>query len=44
MMPTWYGIMDYASGLPFPHVVKVTPIGEEGYHTVDQIKKIRGDK
>lgn len=44
MMPTWYGIMDYSSGLPFPHVVKVTPIGEEGYHTLDQVKKIRGNK
>lgn len=44
MMPTWYGTMDYAEGLPFPHVVKVTPIGEEGYHTIEQIKQLRESK
>ncbi len=44
MMPNWYGIMDFAPGLTFPHIVKVDVIGEEGYHTVDKIKALRGGK
>jgi branched-chain amino acid transport system substrate-binding protein len=44
MMPNWYGIMDFSPELTFPHITKVEVIGEEGYHTVDQIKKLRGEK
>lgn len=44
MMPTWYGIMDFAPGLSFPHITQTEKMGEESYHTVDQIKKIRGGK
>ena len=41
MMPNWYGIMNFSKGLTFPHVTNIDIIGEEGYHTVDQIKKLR---
>jgi branched-chain amino acid transport system substrate-binding protein len=44
MMPNWYGIMDFSPDLTFPHVTKVDVLGEDGYHTVDQIKKLRGGK
>jgi hypothetical protein len=44
MMPNWYGVMDFEPNLTFPHIVKVNVIGEEGYHTVEQIKAIRGGK
>ena len=44
MMPNWYGIMDFSPNLPFPHIVKVDMIGEEGYHTVEKIKALRGSK
>jgi hypothetical protein len=44
MMPNWYGIIDFSSGLTFPHVTNVDILGEEGYHTIDQIKKLRGGK
>ena len=42
MMPNWYGIIDFTPDLSFPHITKTKMIGEDGYHTVDQIKKIRG--
>lgn len=44
MMPNWYGVMDFAPNLPYPHIVKVDILGEEGYHTVEQIKALRGGK
>jgi len=44
MMPNWYGVMDFEPNLTFPHIVKVDVIGEEGYHTVEQIKALRGGK
>lgn len=44
MMPTWYGIMGFSAELPFPIITETDVIGEEGYHTVEQIKKIRGGK
>ena len=44
IMPTWYGIMDFSPDYSFPIIPQVSVIGEEGYHTVDQIKKIRGGK
>jgi len=44
MMPNWYGIMDFSKGLTFPHVTNVDILGEEGYHTIDQIKKLRGGR
>jgi branched-chain amino acid transport system substrate-binding protein len=44
MMPNWYGIMDFTPELTFPHITKVDVLGEEGYHTVEQIKKLRGGK
>lgn len=44
MMPNWYGVMDFSPGLTFPHIVKVDVIGEEGYHTVEKIKTLRGEK
>ena len=44
MMPNWYGMIDFTSELTFPHVTKVSMIGEEGYHTIDKIKKLRGGK
>lgn len=42
MMPTWYGIMRFTPDLPFPHITDVKELGEDSYHTVDQIKKLRG--
>ncbi len=42
MMPNWYGIIDFTDDLTFPHITDTKMIGEEGYHTIDQIKKIRG--
>ncbi|MCX5919474.1 MAG: ABC transporter substrate-binding protein [Deltaproteobacteria bacterium] len=45
MMPTWYGIMDFSPSLPFPHLAKTQGVmGEESYHTVEQIKKLRQQK
>ena len=44
MMPNWYGVIDFEPNLTFPHIVKVDILGEEGYHTVEQIKAIRGGK
>jgi branched-chain amino acid transport system substrate-binding protein len=44
MMPNWYGIMDFTPEFSFPHITKIDVIGEEGYHTVDQIKKLREGK
>jgi branched-chain amino acid transport system substrate-binding protein len=44
MMPNWYGVMDFAPNLTYPHIVKVDILGEEGYHTVEQIKALRGGK
>jgi hypothetical protein len=44
MMPNWYGIMDFSPELTFPHITKVDIIGEEGYHAVEQIKKLREGK
>jgi branched-chain amino acid transport system substrate-binding protein len=44
MMPTWYGTMGFSQDMSFPHIVDVHPVGEEGYHTVDQIKALRGGK
>ena len=44
MMPNWYGIIGFAADLPFPYITKVAIIGEEGYHTVNQIKKLREGK
>ncbi len=44
MMPNWYGIIDFSPDLTFPHLTKIDILGEEGYHTVDQIKKLRGGK
>jgi branched-chain amino acid transport system substrate-binding protein len=42
MMPTWYGIMDFSPSLPFPHLAKTQGVmGEESYHTVEQIKELR---
>lgn len=44
MMPNWYGIMDFTPEFSFPHITKIDVIGEEGYHTVEQIKKLREGK
>jgi branched-chain amino acid transport system substrate-binding protein len=44
MMPNWYGTIDFTANLPFPHVTKVDIIGEEGYHSVEQIRKLRGGR
>ena len=44
MMPTWYGTMDFAPALSFPHITQIEKMGEESYHTIDQIKKIRRAK
>ncbi|MRS02587.1 hypothetical protein EG832_05085 [bacterium] len=45
MMPNWYGFMDFSKDLPFPHLAQSTGIiAEDGYHTIDQIKKLRGGK
>jgi branched-chain amino acid transport system substrate-binding protein len=44
MMPNWYGIMDFTSEFSFPHITKIDVIGQEGYHTVEQIKKLREGK
>jgi branched-chain amino acid transport system substrate-binding protein len=44
MMPNWYGIMNFTREFSFPHITKTDVIGEEGYHTVEQIKKIREGK
>jgi branched-chain amino acid transport system substrate-binding protein len=41
MMPTGYGVMGFSKGLPFPHIVDVKMVGEESYHTVDQIQALR---
>lgn len=41
MMPNWYGTIVFTPDLTFPHVTDVQLIGEEGYHTVEQIKKLR---
>ncbi|BEQ14770.1 ABC transporter substrate-binding protein [Desulfoferula mesophila] len=43
MMPTWYGIMRFTPDLPFPHITDVGKLGAESYHTIDEIKKIRGE-
>ena len=44
MMPTWFGIIDFTPQLPFPHIPKAEVVGEESYHTVEQIKALRGGK
>jgi branched-chain amino acid transport system substrate-binding protein len=44
MMPTGYGIMGFSADLPFPHIVDVSMVGEESYHTLDQIKALRAGK
>jgi branched-chain amino acid transport system substrate-binding protein len=44
MMPNWYGIIDFTREFSFPHITKTDVIGEEGYHTVEQIKKLREGK
>ena len=44
MMPNWYGIIGFSTDLPFPYITKVNIIGEEGYHTINQIKKLREGK
>jgi len=44
MMPTWYGIMDFIPQLSFPVISQVDVLGEESYHTIEQIKKLRGGK
>jgi len=41
MMPTWYGYVDFVPNLPFPIITKVKVLGEESYHSCDQIEKIR---
>ncbi len=41
MMPNWYGIIAFTPDLPFPHITDTHIIGEEGYHTVEQIKNLR---
>jgi len=38
MMPTWYGIMDFSPVCPFPILQNSGVMGEESYHTVEQIK------
>ncbi|MCB2190190.1 MAG: ABC transporter substrate-binding protein [Deltaproteobacteria bacterium] len=43
MMPTWYGIMRFTPDLPFPHITDVGKLGPESYHTIEEIKKIRGE-
>jgi len=42
MMTTWYGIMAFTPGLSFPHITDVKTLGEESYHTIEEIKKVRG--
>jgi len=45
MMPNWYGIVGFSPNLTFPHISKILGVvGEEGYHTIEQIKKIRGER
>jgi hypothetical protein len=44
MMPTWFGIIDFTPQLPFPHIPKAEVVGEESYHTVEQIKALRGGR
>jgi branched-chain amino acid transport system substrate-binding protein len=42
MMPNWYGVMAFTDDLEFPHITNVNSVGADAYHTVEQIKKIRG--
>lgn len=44
IMPTWFGTMGFTPDLPFPHIVKPQITKEEAYHTVQQIKALRGGK
>jgi branched-chain amino acid transport system substrate-binding protein len=44
MMPTWFGFIDFIPELTFPVITKTEKVGEESYHTIEQIKKIRGGK
>lgn len=44
MMPTWYGLMGFSNDLTFPHIMDVTMVGEESYHTVEQITALRAGK
>jgi branched-chain amino acid transport system substrate-binding protein len=44
MMPNWDGIIDFTPEFSFPHITKIGIIGEEGYHTTEQIKKLREGK
>jgi ABC-type branched-subunit amino acid transport system substrate-binding protein len=41
MMPNWYGTIAFTPDLTFPHLTDVQLIGQEGYHTIEQIKKLR---
>jgi len=41
MMPNWYGIIEFTPDLPFPHITNPQIIGEEGYHTIEQIENLR---
>jgi branched-chain amino acid transport system substrate-binding protein len=41
MMPNWYGIIEFTPDLPFPHITSPQIIGEEGYHSIEQIKNLR---
>ncbi|MGB6064151.1 MAG: ABC transporter substrate-binding protein [Desulfomonilaceae bacterium] len=41
MMPNWYGIIEFTPDLPFPHITDTHIIGQEGYHTIEQIKNLR---
>ncbi|OHD70092.1 MAG: hypothetical protein A2W19_04685 [Spirochaetes bacterium RBG_16_49_21] len=41
MMPTWYGYVDFTPELPFPIITRVKALGEDSYHSCEQIEKIR---
>lgn len=43
MMPTWVGVMGFTPDLPFPHICDAYAVGEEYYHSVEYIKKVRGE-
>ncbi len=41
MMPNWYGLIEFTNDLSFPHLTDIQVVGEEGYHTIEQIKALR---
>jgi branched-chain amino acid transport system substrate-binding protein len=44
LMPTWVGVMGFSHGLPFPVITNAYSLGEESYHSVEYIKRVRAKK